>query len=295
MTSTGVIVLPQTPPERLRSIAEAADAAGVDELWLWEDCFWQGGISSMAAALAWTERLRVGVGLLPVPLRNVALTAMEVAALHRMFPGRPIVGVGHGVQDWMGQVGARVESPMTLLREYVAAARSLLRGDRLTTEGRYVTLADVGLDAPASPPPPIVVGAVGPRTLALSGEVADGTIFTGGTTAEQVRSGLTHVAAGRSAAGRVDDHHTIVFVHAATGDDAAARIEADRVKWGYETMDGISISGDAAAFAAGAQPFADAGADTIVFQPTSDDPDPEGFARFLGEQVRPLLASPPEV
>ena len=88
MTALGVVFLPQLPPERLRAVARAADDAGLEQLWLWEDCFWESGIASVAAALAWTERLRVGVGLLPVPLRNVALTAMEVATLHRLFPGR---------------------------------------------------------------------------------------------------------------------------------------------------------------------------------------------------------------
>ena len=83
-----------------------------------EDCFRESGIASAAAALAWTEGLRVGIGLLPVPLCNAALTAMEIATLDRMFPGRAVIGVGHGVRDWMGQVGARVESPLTLLREY---------------------------------------------------------------------------------------------------------------------------------------------------------------------------------
>jgi len=52
-----------------------------------------------------------------VPLRNVALTAMEIATLARLFPGRLTAGIGHGVQDWMGQAGAKVESPMTLARE----------------------------------------------------------------------------------------------------------------------------------------------------------------------------------
>ncbi len=66
--------------------------------------------------LAATSRITVAIGLLPVPLRNVALTAMEISALARLFPGRITAGVGHGVQDWMGQVGARAGSPMTLLR-----------------------------------------------------------------------------------------------------------------------------------------------------------------------------------
>src|SRR5919197_3546228 len=104
MTGLGVVFRPQLAPERLRAVARVADEAGLEELWLWEDCFLEDGVSTAAAALAWTERVRVGIGLLPVPLRNVAVTAMEAAALDRMFPGRAIVGVGHGVQDWMGQV-----------------------------------------------------------------------------------------------------------------------------------------------------------------------------------------------
>jgi alkanesulfonate monooxygenase SsuD/methylene tetrahydromethanopterin reductase-like flavin-dependent oxidoreductase (luciferase family) len=113
MTAIGVVFMAALPPERLTSVARAADEAGLDELWLWEDCFRYSGIASAAAALGSTDRLRVAAGLLPVPLRNVALTAMELATLYRMFPGRILSGVGHGVQEWMAQVGARVDSPLT--------------------------------------------------------------------------------------------------------------------------------------------------------------------------------------
>src|ERR1043165_8722354 len=143
MTILGAVFLPQVPPERLRGVALAADEAGLEELWLWEDCCRESGVAAAAAVLAWTGRLRVGVGLLPAPLRNVALTAMELATMHRLFPDRLTVGGGHGVQDWMGQVGARVESPMTLLREYLTALRALLRGERVSVSGRYVKLDEV--------------------------------------------------------------------------------------------------------------------------------------------------------
>ncbi|HZD72555.1 MAG TPA: LLM class flavin-dependent oxidoreductase [Actinomycetota bacterium] len=202
MTTLGAVFLPQLPPERLRGVARAADEAGLEELWLWEDCFRESGVASAAAALAWTGRLRVGVGLLPVPLRNVALTAMEVATLDRLFPGRLLVGVGHGVQGWMGQVGARVVSPLTLLREYAVALRVLLHGEEVTTEGTYVRLDKVALDWPPADPPALLVGAVGPRTLRLCGEVADGTILTGGTSADHVRAARRLVDEGCAAAGR---------------------------------------------------------------------------------------------
>jgi alkanesulfonate monooxygenase SsuD/methylene tetrahydromethanopterin reductase-like flavin-dependent oxidoreductase (luciferase family) len=278
MTTLGAVFLPQLPPERLRSVARAADEAGLEELWLWEDCFRESGIATAAAALAWTERLRVGVGLLPVPLRNVALTAMEVATLHRMFPDRVHIGVGHGVQDWMAQVGARVESPLTLLREYVDALRALLRGEQVTVAGRYVRLDAVALDWPPASPPAVLVGAEGPRSLRLAGEVADGTILTGGTPPDRVRE--VRGAGARS---------VIVYVHAATGPDAAERLEAERVRWRHDSMEGIAVTGDAAAVALGVQRWVDAGADTVVLQPTPDDPDPEGFMRFVAREVRPLV------
>jgi alkanesulfonate monooxygenase SsuD/methylene tetrahydromethanopterin reductase-like flavin-dependent oxidoreductase (luciferase family) len=289
MTTLGVVFLPYLPPERLAAVARAADAAGLDELWLWEDCFREGGISSAAVALAGTDRLRLGIGLLPVPLRNVALTAMEAATLERMFPGRVTVGVGHGVLDWMAQVGARVESPMTLLREYVIALRALLRGERLTTEGRYVRLDDVGLDWPPAAPPPVLAGAIGPRSLRLAGEVADGTIVTGGTSPERVRDMRAVVEEGRRVTGGTGRHEVVVFVHAATAPDAAERLDVERRHWGHDSMDGISVAGDASAIAAGVTRYVEAGADAVILQPTRDDPDPEGFARFVAAEVQPLL------
>src|SRR5687768_17014280 len=129
MTTLGAIFTPQNPPESLRGVARAADEAGLEELWIWEDCFLNGGVSAAAAALAWTTRLKVGIGIMPVPFRNVALCAMEIATLNRMFSERALAGIGHGVQEWMGQVGARPASPLTLLREYATTLRSLLAGE----------------------------------------------------------------------------------------------------------------------------------------------------------------------
>ena len=287
MTALGVVFLPQLPPERLAGVARTADEAGLDELWLWEDCFRQSGIASAAAALAWTRRLRVGIGLLPVPLRNVALTAMEVANLERMFPGRLRLGVGHGVQEWMGQVGARAASPLTLLREHLDALRALLRGEQVSTAGRYVRLDRVALDWPPAEPPAVLAGAGGPRSLRLSGECADGTILTGGTSPARLREARLIVDEGRAAAARTEPHLITVYVHAGTGPDAARRIASDPYAGGSDPD--CAITGDADAFAEGVARWAGAGADAVVLQPTVEDPDPEGLIRFAATQVKPQL------
>ncbi|MGI3200030.1 LLM class flavin-dependent oxidoreductase [Streptomyces sp. GLT-R25] len=289
MTALGAVFRPQLPPERLRAMVRTAEDAGLEELWLWEDCFLEGGISAAAAALAWSERLRVGVGLLPVPLRNVAVTAMETATLHRLFPGRAIVGVGHGVQDWMGQVGARAESPVTLLREYLVALRALLRGERVTTDGRYVKLDDVALDWPPQTPVEILAGATGPRTLRLSGEFADGTILTSSTSPEGVRKARQLIDEGRKSGSRDGTHEVVVYLLTATGPDAADRLRAELEADGVASVPDLGVAGTAEAVAKAVQRLADAGADTVILQPTADEPDPEGFVRFTAEDVRPLV------
>jgi alkanesulfonate monooxygenase SsuD/methylene tetrahydromethanopterin reductase-like flavin-dependent oxidoreductase (luciferase family) len=277
-------------PERLRAVVGVADEVGLEELWLWEDCFREGGISTAAAALAWTERVRVGVGLLPVPLRNVALTAMEAATLHRMFPGRAVLGVGHGVQDWMGQVGARVESPLALLREHLLALRSLLRGDRVTVKGRYVQLDDVALDWPPQQAVEVFAGATGPRSLRLTGEAADGTVLTANTPPDGVRRARRLIDEGRAAAGRGDGaHKVVVYLLAATGAGAGERLRGELVAEGVADVPGLGVAGDAQAVADAVRRLAEAGADTVILQPTGDEPDPEGFVRFAAEQVRPLV------
>ncbi|HYF73782.1 MAG TPA: LLM class flavin-dependent oxidoreductase [Nocardioides sp.] len=245
--TTGVVFRPQSPPEELRAVVAHAEAAGIAELWLWEDCFLEGGLTTATAALSWSERLVVGVGLLPVPLRNPALAAMEIATVARLFPDRLVVTLGHGVQDWMAQVGAAVESPLTLLREHTAAVRSLLAGERVDVSGRYVRLAQVALDWPPAVPPRLLVGGRGPRTLALAAAEADGVLLDGDADIDAVRRARTLV--GESA-------HLGVYTPVEPGD----------------------LSGLGALIGA----LAEAGADTVILQAPGDAPDPRPLIDALG-------------
>ena len=261
------IFTPDQPPERLGAVAAAAEAAGLAELWVWEDCFKESGIASATAVLASTSHVNVAIGLLPVPLRNVALTAMEIATIARLFPGRLTVGVGHGVLDWMGQVGARVESPMTLLREYTAALSSLLHGETVTTHGRYVHLDHVALDWPPTVVPPLLVGGIRPRTVALAGELADGVIIPGGNSPADVRAALGHFREGRAAR---------VGGSADPGDEVALFVY-------------VPPDASAADIAATVREYAAAGATRVAVFPGEDGADLVPFVRMLAGQVSPLL------
>ncbi len=282
----GIAYVPTLPPERLRDLARAVDASGLDELWVWEDCFKQSGVASAAAALAWTERITVGIGLLPVPLRNVALTAMEFANLERMFPGRLIAGIGHGVQSWMEQTGTRVASPLTLLREHTVAMRALLGGERVSTEGRYVQLREVALDWPPSSPPPLMLGGSGPKSLTLAAELGDGNLLAAAIAEDEVAeiAGLVFATATKPG-------HALVASHlVATGEGAQQRLEQEVPRWGVPYARGIGIAGDATTIAASVDRLVAAGATSVCFQPTEDEPDLLGLVQFLGREVLPLVS-----
>jgi alkanesulfonate monooxygenase SsuD/methylene tetrahydromethanopterin reductase-like flavin-dependent oxidoreductase (luciferase family) len=156
-------------------------------------------------------------------------------------------------------------------------------------QGRYVRLDGVALDWPPGSPPAVLAGATGPRSLRLSGELADGTILTASTPPDQVRQACRLVDEGRAAAGRTDPHRVIVNVLAATGPGAAGRLEAERQRLGADSIPDAGIAGDARALAEAVKQWADAGADTVVLEPTPDDPDPEGFVRFVAGEVAPLV------
>jgi 5,10-methylenetetrahydromethanopterin reductase len=216
----GIVVRPELEPEDLAAHARRAEAAGFAELWLWEDCFLAGGIAMSATALAATERITVGLGIMPAPVRNPAFAAMEIAALARLHPGRFHAGLGHGVDEWMRQVGAKPASQLTLLDETVAAVRALLRAETVSAEGRYVRLRGVALDHPPAEVPPVSLGVRGPKSLELSGRVADGTVVDWLSSPAYLRWARERIDAGRAAAGRTDAHRLTVFASCVT--DAAA-------------------------------------------------------------------------
>lgn len=284
----GCVYRPQLAPERLASVARKADDAGVSELWLWEDCFLSGGISAAAIALSHSTRLTVGVGVLPVPMRNVALTAMEIATLSRAFPGRVRIGVGHGVQDWMQQIGERVESPVTLLREYLTCLKLLLGGQRVSFDGRYVSLDDVGLDWPPVDDAEMLCAAQGPRTLAISGELADGTVIPSGTSPDALRAAREHIAAGQAAGGRTQPHSVVAYLVCTTGPDADAKAAEEISHWGYDPDADVAVSGDAAAICEGMRRWFAAGAGTVVLQPTADA-DMDQFLDMVGAEIQPMF------
>ncbi len=127
----------------------------------------------------------------------------------------------------MAQVGEKVGSPLTLMREYLTALSGLLDGQTVTVKGRYVVLDDVALDWPPDTHVDLLAAATGPKTLRLSGELASGTVISGGTTPSALRDAVAHIRAGAALRDTSAPHSVTIYVPCATGPDARRRATAD--------------------------------------------------------------------
>jgi 5,10-methylenetetrahydromethanopterin reductase len=321
MTKLGIIFTADRPPEELAAFAAAAESAGLDELWLWEDCFQAGGIATSATALAATSRITVGLGIMPAVFRNPAAAAMEIAALARLHPDRFVAGFGHGVASWMEQIGAAVERPVRALEETTVAVRRLLAGGRVTTAGDYVRLDAVSLDQPPTVVPPVVLGVRRPFSLRASGRSADGTILAEPAAPAYIRWARGHIDEGRAAAGRTDPHRLIVFVKGRVdGDRTEARravapmivdesvaaqlaalnrdeelarlralgsVEAVARELPDDLLDALTASGTPDRVVASLKAIEAAGVDSVVVAPLGRDPGEQ--LRLLAETVAPAF------
>jgi 5,10-methylenetetrahydromethanopterin reductase len=209
----GVRFEPDWAPEKLPEFARWAEQAGYDELWFSEDLPWAGGVAMAATALAVTTRLHVGLGLLPAVTRNVVTTAMEVAALCRLAPGRLTLGLGHGIPAWMDQIGASVPRRFAALEETTTALTTLLAGEELTMSGRHIRVHGVTLGFPPPQPPRILLGTTGPIGLSMSGRVASGVVLPEIATPDAVRWARREMAAAGEAGS------TVVFTMVSLDDD----------------------------------------------------------------------------
>jgi alkanesulfonate monooxygenase SsuD/methylene tetrahydromethanopterin reductase-like flavin-dependent oxidoreductase (luciferase family) len=223
----GVLIMSTTPPAQIPRLATSAERLGFRQLWVAEDYFFLGGIAAAAMCLGATERLPVGIGIMSALARHPAVTAQELATLVGAYPGRLMPGIGLGVPGWVEQMGLTPASSLTAIRECVQSLRTLLGGETLSVEGKQFAFREVRLTHPPADPPPLLTGAMQPKSLELSGEIADGNVIGAMAPVEYVAWSLERIAAGAARAGRTGlKPMTPLFALYNCGPDrAAARAE----------------------------------------------------------------------
>ncbi len=149
------------------SVVRAAEAAGYTDAWSGETGG-HDGFTSLVMAAMWTERMRLGTGVVNVFTRGPAVLAQHASALQDASSGRFCLGIGSSsnviVERWNG---IPFEKPRTRVRETVEFLRAALAGERAGGGG-------FKLEQPPPSPVPIYIAALRERMLQTAGELGDG-------------------------------------------------------------------------------------------------------------------------
>ena len=210
--------------DELREMALAAEAGGLDSVWGADHLiFREDGMTTgiheswtvLTAVAAITERVEIGPLVLALPFRNPALTAKMAAELDEVSHGRLILGIGCGWHEpEFRAFGYPFDHRVGRFEEGLEILAPLLRGERVSFEGRYHRVADAQLvPTPVRDGgPPILIAGKQPRMLGLVAKHANqwnGAWYGVPQTADDLRTRLANVRRALDDAGR--DPATLVL------------------------------------------------------------------------------------
>lgn len=219
---------------------KAAERLGVDTVWSAE-AWGMEAVSSLGYLAAVTDRVRLGPGIMQISARTPAMTAMTALSMAQLSGDRFVLGLGvSGPQVVEGLHGEAFARPLGRLREYIEVVRMMLRGERVAFEGEHYVLPRPGGEGKAlrssirpRPDLPLYLATLGPRSLELTGELADGWLGTSfipecaDVLLDPIRAGARH--AGR----HLDDIDIQVNAPFAVGDDVDALVAQFRHRMAF--------------------------------------------------------------
>jgi F420-dependent oxidoreductase-like protein len=275
---------PNLVDELVAQTRQAAEA-GLKSVWFSQLPLTQDAVTVAAVAGREVPGIEVGTSVVPIYPRHPLVVASLAQTAQAATGGRFTLGIGLGSKDFLGPVyGGGYPPPIRHLREYLTVLRQVFAGEAVDFDGETVQAHPPGPSTVSGGGDvPIIVAAMGPQALRVTGELADGTLpFLAGPRAlsEQIVPVLTEAAekAGRPAP------RVLAAVPAIVTDDVEAvralaveqmafygQIPSYRKILAAEGVDhpaDLAIIGDEKTVLAGLRRYYDAGATDVLVSQT---------------------------
>ena len=199
--------------QRTLDVAHAADAAGIDAIWVSEDPEGWDAFAVLGSLAMVTSRAALGTSVTSPYPRHPNLLAASVATLDRLSRGRAVLGLGRGQLEWhRDALGIDTGKPLTVMRETVQLLHAWWQAPYRASSGPgdHFQVRDWERMLAPQATPPIYLAAAGPRGLSLAGEISDGVIFNVLTSPTVIREAIPRVRKAAADAGR--DSSSLAFV-----------------------------------------------------------------------------------
>jgi 5,10-methylenetetrahydromethanopterin reductase len=215
------------------ALARQAVDAGASSLWMAEHLGYREAITTCAAfALSAPGPMLVPTAVSPY-LFHPTPTAMALATLDELAPGRVAVALGVGNPMFLQESGQKLEKPLRAMREFIEALRRLWSTEPTHMDGEFVRLAGARLAFKPNPIP-IYVAAMGPDMLQLSGRIADGIVLSAGLSTDSVRRSFDLTAQGAAKEGRDPQSlRRAGYIFFGTSNDAREAVDTVRNKLAF--------------------------------------------------------------
>ncbi len=157
------------------ALAKSAEAAGLDSLWM-ANIFSFDAISTLAIIGRETSTIGLGTAVTPTYPRHPTAIAQQALTTAAASGSRFTLGIGLSHKIVIeNMLGFSYDRPARHMREYLSVLIPLVRGETCNFQGEQYRVAGVRIDIPGEITMPVVVAALGPAMLKITGELADGT------------------------------------------------------------------------------------------------------------------------
>ncbi|OLZ74723.1 LLM class F420-dependent oxidoreductase [Streptomyces sp. IMTB 2501] len=301
----GVALSVQHPIDTTVRLAREAREAGLRSAWFGQTFSYD---SPTLAAIVGREvpGLQVGTAAIPVFGRHPLIVAGQAQTTQAATGGRYHLGLALGTR-YLTETGFGIphERPVARLREFLTALRPLLERGSVDFHGELLTAATpLPAAVPgAEPPVPILVAAMGPQALRVSGELADGILPLLAGPRALAEHIVPAVTAAAEATGRPAPRIVAFVPGVVTADVEAVRRTATDTLSFYEQFPSyrrviaqsggtravdLAVIGDEETVAAEVRRYRDAGATEVVFTETDlgGEADQRRTWKLLGELAK---------
>ncbi len=213
----GLALFSNEPIDKTAELAKQAETLGFKNLWIPDEKFFRDPYCTMTVCSQVTKKIRIGIGITDPYTRRLPFTASSIATVNEISQGRAMLGIGAGGAG-LKSMGLNRTNPVKTIRDAVTILRALLSGEAVSWKSDTITLADAKINF-TSGSIPIYVGAYGPKTLQMAGEIADGVLLGSGAGAspasiayasEQIKAGARKAKRDPESIERVSWVHSVI-------------------------------------------------------------------------------------
>jgi F420-dependent oxidoreductase-like protein len=195
----------------------AAEAAGVQQIWMVQPPWSPDVLTTLAAAATKTSTVRLGTSIVPTYPRHPLVLAQQALSLYDIAPGRLRLGIGPSHQAIIeGIYGLPQTTPLAHLREYVKVLRAALWEGKVDHHGQFF---NVVVTLPRTTQTPVLISTLGKKAFELAGEIADGALSWVCPVPYLLNTGIPALRTAAAANGRSAPPPLVAYVSVALSED----------------------------------------------------------------------------